>query len=90
MRDWSNEDTVLKHENDVYICFVDYNSAYNRVEQVIILKILKNCTGIPNSPLSFSIYAEVMMIEALENIEEGILVGVQMVSDVNLVDDQGI
>jgi len=31
-----------------------------------------------------------MMIEALENIEEGILVGVQMVSDVNLVDDQGI
>ena len=40
--------------------------------------------------LLFSIYAEVMMIEALENMDEGIIVGGQVVSDVRFADDQGI
>ena len=39
---------------------------------------------------AFSIYAEVMMIEALENMDEGIIVGGQVVSDVQFVDDQGM
>ena len=38
--------------------------------------------GCPISPLLFSLYAELMMIEALENMEEGVLVGCQLVSDV--------
>src|ERR1041385_8196886 len=46
--------------------------------------------GCPISPLLFSIYAEIMMIESLENIEEGILVGGQMFSDVRFADDQGM
>ena len=46
--------------------------------------------GCPISPLLFSIYAEVMMIEALKDTEEGILVGGQVVSDVRLADDQGM
>jgi len=33
---------------------------------------------------------EVMMIEALEGLEEGVLVGGQLVSDVRFVDDQGM
>ena len=37
--------------------------------------------GCPLSPLLFSIYAEVMMIEALEDMEEGVFVGGQLVSD---------
>ena len=31
-----------------------------------------------------------MMIEALEDLEEGVLVGGQMVSDVRFADDQGM
>jgi len=46
--------------------------------------------GCPISPLLFSIYAEVMMIEALENMDEGIIVGGQVVSDVRFADDQGM
>ena len=37
--------------------------------------------GCPISPLLFSIYAEVMMIEAMENCEEGIVVGGHVVGD---------
>jgi len=48
--------------------------------------------GCPLSPLLFSIYAEVMMIEALENVEveEGIVVGGQIISDVRFADNQGM
>ena len=42
------------------------------------------------SPLLFSIYAEVMMIKALEDMEEGVSVGGQLVSDVRFADDQGM
>ena len=31
--------------------------------------------GCPLSPLLFSVYAEIMMIETMENIDEGIVVG---------------
>jgi hypothetical protein len=36
----------------------------------------------------YSIYAEVKIIEALEEMEEGVLVGVQLASDVRFADDQ--
>ena len=44
----------------------------------------------PLSPLLFSIYAEMMMIEAMEDIEEGVKVGGQLVKDVKFADDQGM
>src|SRR6267154_1462154 len=44
--------------------------------------------GCPISPLLFSIYAEVMMTEVLEDMEE--LVGGKLVSDVRFADDQGL
>src|SRR6266516_3945290 len=46
--------------------------------------------GCPISPLLFSIYAEVMMIEALEDMKEGVMVEGQLVSDVRFTDDQGM
>jgi DNA-binding protein YbaB len=46
--------------------------------------------GCPLSPLLFSIYAEVMMIEAMENNEEGIEVGGQVLSDIRFADDQAM
>src|SRR6476619_2073088 len=46
--------------------------------------------GCPLSPLLFSIYAEMMMKEALENVEEGIMVGGKLIKDVKYPDDQGI
>ena len=100
----------MDHENKVYICFVDFKKAFDRVDWVKMFEILKNLhvdwkdksllqdlymrqevvirianeesdpgsirggvrQGCPISPLLFSIYAEVMMIEAMENCKEGI------------------
>src|SRR6476469_1497573 len=46
--------------------------------------------GCPLSPLLFSIYAKIMMKEALENVEEGIRVGGELIKDVIYADDQGM
>src|SRR6476661_965708 len=46
--------------------------------------------GCPLSRLLFSIYAEMMMKEALENVEGGIRVGGELIKDVKYADDQGI
>ena len=98
----------IEHGNDVYICFVDFEKVFDRVNWVKMFEILRNFhidlkdsrllqdlymrqetvvriadeesnpgiigqgfrQGCPISPLLFSIYAEVMMIEALEHIDE--------------------
>ena len=52
----------------------------------IIRGVRKGCL---QSPLLFSIYAEMMMKEALENVEEGIKVGGELIKDVKHADDQG-
>ena len=46
--------------------------------------------GCPISPLLFSIYAEMMMIEAMEQVEDGVKVGGEMVKDVRFADDQAM
>src|SRR6478609_11232445 len=46
--------------------------------------------GCQLSPLLFSINAEMMMKEALENVEEGIRVGGELIKDVIYADDQGM
>ena len=109
----------FEHGNEVYICFVEFEKAFDRVDWVKMFNILKNLhidwrdrrllqdlymrqqaviriadgesdpgtiergirQGCPISPLLFSIYAEV---------EEGILVEGQRVSDVRFADDQGM
>ena len=118
----------LEHGNEVYICFVDFEKAFDRVNWVKMLRVLKSLQvdwrdrrmiyqlymrqeavvriadgesepgiigrgvrqGCPLSPLLFSIYAEMMMAEALEGAEEGIRVGGEIVADVRFADDQGM
>ena len=42
------------------------------------------------SPLLFNIYAEAMMMEAMEGIDEGIKIGGNLLKDVRFADDQGM
>jgi hypothetical protein len=42
------------------------------------------------SPLLFNIYAEAMMMEAMEGVEEGIKIGGKLLKDVRFADDQGM
>jgi hypothetical protein len=118
----------LEHGNDVFICFVDFEKAFDRINWVMMLKILRNIgvdwrdrrlimnlymnqkavvkiqqefsdeseigrgvrQGCCMSPLLFNIYAEAMMMEAMEGIEEGIKIGGNLLKDVRFADDQGM
>ena len=42
------------------------------------------------SPLLFNIYAEAMMAEAMEGVEEGVKIGGKLIKDVRFADDQGM
>src|SRR5438132_7472615 len=46
--------------------------------------------GCSLSPLLFNIYAEAVMVEVMEGIEEGIKVGGKLIKDVSFTDDQGM
>ena len=46
--------------------------------------------GCPLSPLLFSFYAESMMRDAIDNINEGVLIGGRMLKDVRFADDQAM
>src|SRR6476619_3363853 len=118
----------LEFVNNVYICFVDFEKAFDRVNWEKMMKVLQSIgidlrdrrmiselytnqeavvriaggksdsgiigrgarQGCPLSPLLFSIYAKMMMKEALENVEEGISVGGELIKDVKYADDQGM
>src|SRR6476661_1802456 len=114
----------LEFENNVYICFVDFEKAFNRVNWEKMMKILQSTgvdwrdrrmiselhmnqeavvriaggesdsgiigrgvrEGCPLSPLLFSIYAEIMMKEALEDVEDGIRVNGELIKNVKYAD----
>ena len=116
----------LEFGKEVYICFVDFEKAFDRVNWIKMMEILKSLKidwkdrrmirelymrqnavvriadgesepgilgrgvrqGCPLSPLLFSIYAEMMMKEAMEGVEDGIKVGGEIVNDVRFADDQ--
>ena len=118
----------LDHGNDLYVCYVDFEKAFDRVRWDKLMNILKELKvdwrdralvkdlymrqeavvrlecgdtdpgeigrgvrqGCPLSPLLFSIYAESMMREAIDDIEEGVLVGGRLLKDVRFADDQGM
>ena len=118
----------LEHGNDIYVCYVDFEKAFDRVNWIKMMEILKNIKvdwrdrrmimrlyleqeaviriadgesepgiigrgvrqGCPLSPLLFSIYAEAMMIDAMEDIEEGVKVGGRVLKDVRFADDQAM
>src|ERR1043165_4914434 len=118
----------LEHGNEVFICFVDFEKAFDRIDWVMMLNILRKIgvdwrdrrlilnlymnqkavvkiqqelseegeigrgvrQGCCMSPLLFNIYAEAMMEEAMEGIEEGIKIGGKLLKDVRFADDQGM
>jgi len=118
----------LEHGNEIFICFVDFEKAFDRIDWVKMIEILKKIgvdwrdrrlilklylnqkavvkiqeefsdegeigrgvrQGCCMSPLLFNIYAEAMMMEAMEGIEEGINIGGNLLNDVRFADDQGM
>ena len=118
----------LEMDNDTYVCFVDFEKAFDRVnwvkmmevlqklgvdwrdrrmisslymEQVATIRIAEECTepsvigrgvrqGCCLSPLLFTLYAEMMMVEAMGEVEEGVKVGGMLLKDVRFADDQGM
>lgn len=118
----------LGMNQDVYICFVDFEKAFDRVKWIKMLELLKRigvdwrdrrlicnlymeqtaavrvadeCSdyskvgrgvrqGCCLSPLLFNVYTEMMMLEAIEDVEEGVKVGGKLVKDVRFADDQGM
>ena len=43
--------------------------------------------GCSLSPVLFSVYVEMMMIEAMERVEEGVAVGAELLKDARFADD---
>ena len=118
----------LEFNEELFICFVDFEKAFDRVRWTKLLEILEKIgvdwrdrrlirnlymkqtavvrtengnsepadigrgvrQGCLLSPLLFSIYAEMMMVEAMEDIEEGVRVGGELLKDVKFADDQGM
>ena len=118
----------LELDKDVFICFVDFEKAFDRVDWVKMMDILKKIgvdwrdrrmisnlymgqtatvriadayaepsvvgrgvrQGCCLSPLLFTLYAEMMMVEAMEEMEEGVKVGGRLLKDVRFADDQGM
>src|SRR6476469_1945605 len=118
----------LECGNNVYICSVDFENGFDRVNWEKMMKVLQSIgvdwrdrrminelyinqesvvrvaggdldsgiigrgvrQGCPLSPLLFSIYAEMMIKKALENVDEGIRVGGELIKDVTYADDQGM
>lgn len=118
----------IENDNPVYICFVDFEKAFDRVNWIKMMDVLKSIQvdwrdrrlikdlymeqeaivriadgesdpgiigrgvrqGCPLSPILFSIYAEMMMKEAMDGIEEGVRVGGEWMKDVRFADDQAM
>src|SRR5215471_2717937 len=118
----------LEHDNDLYVCYVDFEKAFDRVRWDKMMQILKELKvdrrdrtlvkdlylrpeaivrlecgetepgeigrgirqGCPLSLLLFSIHAESTMRDAIDEIEEGVVVGGRLLKDVRFADDQAM
>jgi hypothetical protein len=118
----------MEHNNKVYVCFVDYEKAFDRVNWVKLMgvlesigvdwrdrKLIKNLymkqsayvrigdmlserceigrgvrQGCSLSPLLYNIYDEAMMREALEEVNQGIKVGGQLIKTIRFADDKAV
>ena len=119
---------LLEHGKDLFVCFVDYEKAFDRVNWIKLMEILKNIgvdyrdrrmiwelymnrsaeviigeeiseaaeigRGVRQggllSTILFNIYVEFMLMEALEDCEDGVNVGGERLAAVRYADDQAM
>ena len=119
---------LLEHGKDLFVCFVDFEKAFDRVNWIKLMEILKNVgvdyrdrrmiwelymnqsaeviigeeiseaaeigRGVRQggllSTILFNIYVEFMLMEALEDCEDGVNVGGERLAAVRYADDQAM
>ena len=118
----------IEFDKEIYVCFVDFEKAFDRVDWVKMMDILKKVgvdwrdrkliselyrkqqvvvrvnddhteptligrgvrQGCLLSPLLFLLYSEAMMADAMQDLEDGVVVGGTRMQDVRFADDQAM
>ena len=118
----------IEFNQDLYVCFVDYEKAFDRVnwkrlmeiltsigvdwrdrrliaalymEQTAVVRVNNELSepseigrgvrqGCLISPVLFNVYAEAIMREALDSVDDGVKVGGELVKAVRFADDQAM
>ena len=86
-RQTNDKESVYESEGSSESEWRLYRRISYRTRSKAVARLLQGCC-LP--PVLFSLYTEMMMLEALENIGEGVKIGGRSLSDIRFADDQAM